>query len=58
MEKLGLKKIPHPTPYRVGLMQKGDQVLVNEKCQVEFYIGTYKDRVLCDVMPMDSIMLC
>ena len=36
VEKLGLKKIPHPTPYRVGWMQKGHQVLVNEQCQVEF----------------------
>ena len=53
MEKLGLKKIPHPTLYRVGWLQKGHQALVNEQCQVEFQIGTYKDRVLCDMMPMD-----
>ena len=32
VEKLGLKKIPHPTPYRVGWIQKGHQVLVNEQC--------------------------
>ena len=28
-------------------------MLVNEKCQVEFQIRTYKDKFLCDVMPMD-----
>ena len=28
-------------------------MLVNEQCQVEFQIGTYKDHGLCDVMPMD-----
>ena len=32
VEKLGLKKIPCPTPYRVGWLQKGHQVLVNVQC--------------------------
>ena len=53
VEKLGLKKIPHLTPYRVGWLKKGHQILVNEKCQVEFHIGTYKDWLLGDVMPID-----
>ena len=26
---------------------------MNEQCNVEFHIGTYKDEVLCDIMPMD-----
>lgn len=43
VDKLGLKKIPHPTPYRVGWLQKGHQVLMNEQCQVEFQIETCKD---------------
>lgn len=42
VDKLGLKKITHPTAYRVSWLQKGHHVLVNEKCQVEFHIGTYK----------------
>ena len=53
VEKLGLKKIAHPTPYKVSWMHIGFQVLVNEQCQVEFQIGTYRDQVLCDVMPID-----
>ena len=52
VDKLGLNKIPHPTSYTVSWIQKGHQMLVNEKCQVEFQIGTYSDRVLCDMMPM------
>ena len=53
MDKLWLKKITHPTPYRVSWLQKRHQVLVNEQCQEEFQIWTFKDQVLCDVMLMD-----
>lgn len=53
VDKLGLKKIKHPTPYRVSWLQKGHQLLVNEQSEVEFQIGKYKDKVLCDIMPMD-----
>jgi hypothetical protein len=53
VEKLGLKRERHPTPYRVSWLQKGHQVLVNEQCKVDFQIGNYKDQVICDVIPMD-----
>ena len=53
VKKLALKRIKHPTPYTISWLQKGHQLLVNEQCEVEFQIGSYKDKVLCDVMPMD-----
>eukprot|EP00253_Pinus_taeda_P034914 PITA_34914 len=53
VEKLGLKKLKHPTPYKVSWLQKGHQLLVDEQCEVEFQIGKYKVKILCDVMPMD-----
>eukprot|EP00253_Pinus_taeda_P024451 PITA_24451 len=53
VEKLGLKKLKHPNPYKVSWLQKGHQLLVDEQCEVEFQIGKYKDKILCDVMPMD-----
>eukprot|EP00253_Pinus_taeda_P001416 PITA_01416 len=53
VEKLGLKKLKHPTPYKVSWLQKGHQLLVDEQCEVEFQIRRYKDKILCDVMPMD-----
>ena len=34
-------------------LHKGNQLLVNEQCNVEFHIGTYKDEILCDIIPMD-----
>eukprot|EP00253_Pinus_taeda_P004893 PITA_04893 len=53
VNKLGLVKTVHPTPYKVSWLQKGHQLIVTEQCKVEIQIGTYKDVVLCDVMPMD-----
>jgi hypothetical protein len=53
VEKLELKKNTHPNPYKVSWLQKGHQVMVSQKCQVEFKIGGYKDEILCDVIHMD-----
>ena len=36
VEKLGFKRMKHPTPYKVSQLQKGHQLLVNEQCNVEF----------------------
>ena len=53
VEKLGLKRLKHPTPYKVSWLQKSHQLLVDEQCKVEFRIGKYHDTVVCDIMPMD-----
>jgi len=53
VEKLELKQLKHPNPYKVSWLQKGHQLLVDEQCEVEFQIGKYKDKVICDIMPMD-----
>ena len=57
VDKLGLVKTIHPTPYKVSWMQKGHQLIVTEQFKVEIQIGTYKDVILCDVMPMDVLHL-
>ena len=36
VEKMGLKRMKFPTPYKVSWLQKGHQLLVNEQCNVEF----------------------
>eukprot|EP00253_Pinus_taeda_P033797 PITA_33797 len=53
VEKLGLRRLKHPTPYKVLWLQKGHQLLVDEQCEVEFHIGEYQDKFVCDIMPMD-----
>ena len=53
VEKLVLKRMKHPAPYKVSWLHKGHQLLVNEQCNVEFHISTYKDEILCDIMAMD-----
>eukprot|EP00253_Pinus_taeda_P036230 PITA_36230 len=53
VEKLGLKHLKHRNPYRVSWLQKGHQLLVDEHSEVEFQIGWYKDKIICDIMPMD-----
>jgi hypothetical protein len=53
VEKLEMEMIDHPSPYRVLWLQKGHQVTVTKQCLVEFKIGGYNDKILCDVIPMD-----
>jgi hypothetical protein len=53
VEKLELETIEHPSPYRVSWLQKGHQVNVTKQCLVEFKIGVYNYKILCDVIPMD-----
>ena len=54
VDKLNLKRIVYPKPYRVAWMQNGHQVLVSEQCQVKFQIGNYQDEVRCDIIEMNA----
>ena len=53
IKKLKLKTREHPTPYKVSWLQKGHQLIVKEQCEIELKMGSYKDKIMCDVMPMD-----
>jgi hypothetical protein len=53
VEKLQLKTTAHPRPYKVSWLQKGHQVTIDKQCLVEIKIGGYKDKILCDVIPLD-----
>lgn len=57
VKKLNLTKVPHTNPYKVTWLNKEKSVLVNEQTWVEFSIGGYKDKSLCDVLPIDACHL-
>ncbi|KAD3641639.1 hypothetical protein E3N88_30863 [Mikania micrantha] len=55
VEKLGLKVDPHPEPYQLTWLKKGNMVKVNQRCLIPFSIGNkYRDEVWCEVIPMDA----
>ena len=56
-QKLQLVGITHAHPYRFTWLNKGHNVLVNEQVLVDFSIGGYQDKILCDVLPMDACHL-
>ena len=51
-QKLQLVRIPHAHPYRATWLNKGHNVLVSEQVWVDFSIGGYQDKILCNVLPM------
>ena len=57
VDKFKLATSPHPYPYKVSWLTKDKKTLINEKVRVEFKIGEYNDRVLCDVAEMDTCHL-
>jgi hypothetical protein len=45
VQKLALDIEKHPTPYRLELLKKGNEVIVSKRWLVHFSIGTkYKDN--------------
>ena len=55
VQKLALKTIPHPSPYKLCWLQKEIKIKVKTRCLVSFSISRlYKDEVWCDVAPMDA----
>jgi hypothetical protein len=53
VEKLELETTNHPSPYKLLWLQKGHQVSFTKQCLVDFKMGEYRDKILCDVIPMD-----
>ncbi|XP_059068212.1 uncharacterized protein LOC131858780 [Cryptomeria japonica] len=52
VDKLGLTKSTNPFPYHVSWLNKGQQTLVTDQTMIEFSLGDFKDKVLCDIVEM------
>lgn len=57
IKKLGLKTEPHPSPYHLAWLNNKTELLVSRQAVITFSIGSYRDEVSCDVVPMDACHL-
>jgi len=54
VEKLNLQLIPHPKPYKLQWKNEDGELTIDKEEKVKFSVGNYKDKVLCDVVPMEA----
>ena len=54
VEKLNLQVVPHPKPYKFQWINEDGELTVDKQVKVEFSVGSYKDNVLCNVLPMEA----
>ena len=51
---MNLQVVPHPKPYKLQWINEDGELTVDKQVKVEFSIGNYLDKVLCDVVPMEA----
>ncbi|XP_057248321.1 uncharacterized protein LOC130590271 [Beta vulgaris subsp. vulgaris] len=55
VDKLNHATFSHPKPYKLHWLNDGNCVEVTKQALISFSFGdSYKDEVLCDVLPMDA----
>ena len=54
VSKPNLATTKHPHPYHLSLLNNGGALKVTEQVVVPFTIGSYKDEVIYDVVPMSA----
>jgi len=52
VEKLDLRVIHHPKPYKLHWINEDEDLIVDKLVKV--YVGIYKDEILCDAVPMEA----
>jgi hypothetical protein len=53
VKRLSLPKIPHPQPYTIGWLHQGSDIRINQQCCLSYEIKAFKDKVFCDVYPLE-----
>jgi hypothetical protein len=54
VDKLALTTEPHPRPYHIQWLNNSAKAKVTKLVQINFSIGSYRDVVECDVVPMQA----
>ena len=55
IDKLKMKTIPHPKPYKIQWLSHSKGIHVTQQVLLSFSIGkTYEEELWCDVVPMDA----
>jgi len=54
VDKLNLALISHPKPYKLHWLNEDGDFKVRHQVEIKFSIGKFKDKVLCDVIPMEA----
>ncbi|RDY05298.1 hypothetical protein CR513_10881, partial [Mucuna pruriens] len=57
VKKLGLPTTVHPRPYRLQWLSQKGEFLVDKQAEVTFTLGSYEDKVICDMVPMEATHL-
>jgi hypothetical protein len=53
VKRLALPTMSHPQPYTIGLLHQGSDLHFSQECQLSYDIKPLKDKVLCDVDPLE-----
>jgi len=54
VDKLNLQVVHHPKLYKLQWINENGELSVDKQVEIKFSIGNYKDKVLCDVVPMEA----
>jgi hypothetical protein len=54
VDKLALTTEPHPHPYHIEWLNNSGKAKVTKLVRINFSIGSYRDVVECDVVPMQA----
>jgi hypothetical protein len=53
IKRISLPTTPQPQPYTIGWLGQGSDLHISQQCQLSYGIKPFKDKVLCDVAPLE-----
>ena len=54
VKKMNLETKSHPRSYKLQWFSEEGELRVDKQVEIQFSIGKYKDKILCDVVPMEA----